>query len=123
MADGQRNVLLIPAVDAHPHRCELALAGRVYADAEGALQEALQTARDAGVRTLVVDATRLEQIDALALRMFVDLLRHLRPHSGRLVFYGLSPLIVRTFALVGLDRVVEIVATRDDALRVAEVTA
>ena len=123
MADGHPNVLLIPAVDSHTHHCELALAGRVYADVAAALEDALQTARAAGVRTLLVDATRLEQIDALALRMFVDLLKHLRPRSGRLVFYGLSPLLVRTFALVGLDRVVEIVATRDDALRVAEVRA
>jgi anti-anti-sigma factor len=93
------------------------LEGRVYADAVDTLRATLARIDRAGVRTLVVDATALVQIDALALRALVATLRVLRARGGGMVVFGLNPQITRTFELVGLDRVVTLVATRDDAFQ------
>ena len=89
----------------------------MYADAVDALRTTLAKIDRTGVRTLVVDATALVQIDALALRALLDALRVLRARGGGMVVFGLNPQITRTFELVGLDRVVTLVTTRDDALR------
>jgi len=102
--------------EGNAHYREIALGGRVYADAAPELRAALEQAV-AGADTILVDASALEQIDAVALRTFVDVLKHLRPRNGRLLFFGLHPTIRRTFELTHLDEVVSIAADRNEALR------
>jgi anti-anti-sigma factor len=97
-----------------PARREVALAGRVYADAAPALRASLDEATGRSAM-LVIDAVALEHIDGVALQVFVDVLKVLRPRGGRLVFFGLSPIVARTFAITGLDRLVTIVASRAEA--------
>ena len=97
-------------------RSELALRGRVYADVAPQLREELGRAVEAGVRDLVVDATHLEQIDSAGLNEFVQLLKKLRPMGGRVVFFGLSPSLLRVFEITKLSKVMQVVKTREDAL-------
>src|SRR5262249_10236371 len=100
------------AVDGSRH--EITLGGRLYANVAAQLRTALDEA--ARARTILVDASRLESIDAVALRVFLDAVRRLRPCGGTVVFYGLTDPNRRVFARTGLERIVTIVASRDDAL-------
>jgi anti-anti-sigma factor len=102
------------AVDALRH--ELTVEGRLYAASAGELRTCLESVASRA-RAIVVDATRLEAIDAAALKVFVDALKELRPHGGTIVFFGLTPTNRRFFEITGLDRVTTLVAGRDDALR------
>lgn len=96
---------------------ELALEGKVYADVAPELRDALLGGHEQGLRRLVVDARRLEQIDSAGLGAFVELLKRLRPEGGRIVFYGLSPGIERVFEITKLRKVIDVVPERADALR------
>ena len=91
------------------------LTGRVYASAAPELRDALQEARLDG-RAVVVDATGLEAIDAVALHAFVDLVRDLRPRGGHVVFFGLNATARRVFELTAFDRIASVHATREEAL-------
>jgi anti-anti-sigma factor len=95
---------------------ELVLRGRVYADVAGTLRGELSRAADGGLRTLVVDARALEQIDSSGLNEFVQLLKRLRPLGGRIRFYGLSANIARVFDITKLVKVMDVVGTREAAL-------
>lgn len=99
-------------------RSELALRGRVYADVAPQLREELGRALEGGVRDLIIDATHLEQIDSAGLNEFVQLLKKLRPLGGRIVFYGLTPNLQRVFDITKLNKVLQVVVTREDALGV-----
>ena len=94
---------------------EIALGGRLYAAGAAELRAALAHAADRA--RIVVDATALEAVDAIAVQAFVDTVRRLRPHGGALVFFGVRRSVADLFDLVGLARVVSIVASREDALR------
>jgi anti-anti-sigma factor len=101
------------AVDSSRH--ELTIEGRLYAASAGELRTMLEQVAPRA-RAVIVDATRLEAIDAAVLRVFVDALKELRPHGGTLIFFGLTPANRRLFEITGLDRVATVVAGRDDAL-------
>lgn len=115
MSDAPDRSFAIRSTGTSGGRHELTLSGRVYADAAPALRAELGRGEAMGARRLVVDASGLEQIDAVALRAFVDLLKRLPEHRGIAIF-GLSPLLERTFALIGLDKVLHVVPTRAEAL-------
>jgi anti-anti-sigma factor len=95
---------------------ELVLRGRVYADIAGTLRGELARAADQGLRTLIVDARSLEQIDSSGLNEFVQLLKRLRPLGGKIRFFGLSANISRVFDITKLGKVMDVVATREAAL-------
>jgi anti-anti-sigma factor len=95
---------------------ELALEGKVYADVAPQLRAVLTSAADRGLRSLVVDGSKLEQIDSAGLGVFVDLLKKVRPGGGKIVFYGLNGNIERVFAITNLWKVIQVVKTRQDAL-------
>ena len=98
-------------------RYELRLTGRVYGSAATELRATLDAAVTARAQTIVVDATDLDTIDAMAVHVFVDVLKILRPRGGNIVFFGLRPTPRRLFDITGFDRVVAVVESRDDALR------
>jgi anti-anti-sigma factor len=104
------------AIDESRH--ELVMHGRVYAGASRELSRLLDEAASRA-RWIIVDASALDSIDAVALHGFVDVLRRLRRRDGGLAFVGLRPDVQRYFEVTGLDRVVSLCASRDDALRLA----
>jgi anti-anti-sigma factor len=106
---------IVKTVAADGSRHEIAVAGRLYAAAAPELRRALEPAAERA-RTILVDATQLEAVDAVALQAFVEALKRLRPRGGTMVFFGLTPPNRRLFEITGLDRVVTIVASRDEAL-------
>jgi anti-sigma B factor antagonist len=104
------------AIDEARGRFELALEGKVYADAAPELKAALATAVERGLRALVVDAQKLEQIDSAGLGVFVEILKKIRPNGGKIVFFGLNQNLERVFEITKLRKVMGVKTTRDDAI-------
>lgn len=104
------------AIDDTKGRFELSLEGKVYADAAPELKAALATTVERGLKGLVVDAQKLEQIDSAGLGVFVEILKRIRPSGGKIVFYGLNQNIERVFEITKLWKVISVVKTRQDAL-------
>jgi anti-anti-sigma factor len=102
------------AIDGTHH--ELLLRGRIYAGASQDLRKLFDDA-SAHARWIVVDASELEAIDAVALLGVVEAVRRLRGRGGGVGFFGLGADVRRFFELTGIDRVVAVYGSREEALR------
>jgi anti-sigma B factor antagonist len=71
---------------------------------------------DAG-RHVVIDLARLRFIDSSGLGAMLSCLRHVSARGGDLKLCALAPPVRAAFELVRMDRIFEIFATRDDAVR------
>lgn len=95
---------------------ELTLSGKIYADVAPALQDELLGLAERGLKTLIVDACNLAQIDSSGLNVFVHLLKRIRPDGGRIVFFGLNDNLQRVFEITKLQKVMVVKKTRMEAM-------
>lgn len=97
-------------------RYELKLSGRIYADAAPQLKDHLMALAEKDLRGLLVDASKLEQIDSSGLNVFVSLLKQIRPDGGKIAFYGLNANLKRVFEITKLATVMSVAEERGVAL-------
>ncbi len=69
-----------------------------------------------GAKHVVVDLTSTTFIDSTTLGVLVGGLRRLRSTDGQLSIVCSDPNITKIFEITGLDRVFDVVGTRDEAL-------
>lgn len=80
------------------------------------LRKEVVDAIENGIRRLVVDLTETRFVDSTGLGVLIGALRRLRPLDGRLVVVNTEPTTAKTFEITGLDQLLSIVATRDEAI-------
>ena len=66
---------------------------------------------------VVLDLSKLRFIDSSGLGAFISCLRRLKEKRGELKLCSVSKQVRSAFALVRMDRILEIHGTRDEALR------
>jgi anti-sigma B factor antagonist len=66
---------------------------------------------------IVLDLSRLRFVDSSGLGAFISCLRRLKARGGELKLAGMSKPVQGVFELVRMQRVFDILATRDDAVR------
>ena len=71
---------------------------------------------DSGKTRLVVDLSNATFIDSTTLGVLVGSAKRLRPEGGALAVVCTAPSIRKNFEITGLDRVLAVHSTRDDAL-------
>lgn len=69
-----------------------------------------------GAREVVVDLAGVTFIDSTALGVLISGVKRLHEVDGRLLIVAASRPVVRILEITGLDRVLSIYATRDEAL-------
>jgi anti-sigma B factor antagonist len=69
-----------------------------------------------GAHDVVVDLSAVTFIDSTALGVLISGVKRLHEVDGRLFIVAASRPVVRILAITGLDRVLSIFATRDEAL-------
>src|SRR3954452_6762201 len=79
-------------------------------------KERISSAIDDGRDRVVVDLGGTTFIDSSSLGVLISAHRRLSGRDGRLVIACDVPSVLNTFKITGLDGVLEIVATRDEAL-------
>jgi anti-sigma B factor antagonist len=79
-------------------------------------KERIATAIDAGRDLVVVDLAATSFIDSSSLGVLISAHRRLASRDGRLVIACDVPAVLNTFKITGLDGVLEIVRTREEAL-------
>ena len=72
---------------------------------------------DAGERRLIVDCAKLEYVNSAGLKVFLVAAKEVESLGGQLVLCTLAPGVFMVFETVGFTRIMNIAATRDDALR------
>jgi len=71
---------------------------------------------ETGVDTVVVDLSRVTFIDSTALGVIIGGVKRMRERDGRLVIVAGSRPVVRILDVTGLDKVLTVFDTRDEAL-------
>ena len=73
---------------------------------------------DRGERLIVVDCAELEYVNSAGLKVFLLAAKRLEPLGGKLVLCALAPSVLMIFEMIGFTRIMKIVPTIDEALRV-----
>ena len=69
-----------------------------------------------GVEAIVIDLSRVTFIDSTALGVIIGGVKRLRERDGRLMIVAGSRPVVRILDITGLDKVLTVFDTRDEAL-------
>ncbi len=101
-------------VRATRHLTVLVLRGEIDAHTAPQVRDAVDQALGEGARAIVIDLSEVSFIDAAGLGVIVIAARHLGPGSVGLVCPRKG--IVRVFRICGLDRLLDIYETREQAL-------
>lgn len=83
------------------------------------LHEAFDEAIDAGAHDLLVDLSEVDFIDSTGLGVLIGATKRLQPRGGALAMVCPQEKICRVFQITGLDRVLAMHASRDEALSAA----
>jgi anti-sigma B factor antagonist len=94
----------------------VAVTGYVDFDAAPALKDSLVHCIEAGSRRLVVDLGQAGFIDSTAIGVLVGALKRLEESGGALVVVCTNEHVASIFELVGLDEVISLHPSRDDAI-------
>ena len=73
---------------------------------------------DRGERKIVVDCGTLEYVNSAGLKVFLLAAKRLEPLGGKLVLCALAPSVLMIFEMIGFTRIMKIVPTLDEAIRV-----
>jgi anti-anti-sigma factor len=94
----------------------LAPHGKLDTAAEAVFERKLKDLLAAQARYVVVDFGKVDYVSGGALRALLLITRRLTPRGGRMILCRLSEVVLQAFTIAGLDRVLSIVPTRDDAV-------
>ena len=73
---------------------------------------------DRGERKIVVDCGTLEYVNSAGLKVFLLAAKRLEPLGGKLVLCALAPSVLMIFEMIGFTRIMKIVPTLEEAVRV-----
>jgi anti-anti-sigma factor len=71
----------------------------------------------AGERRVIVDCAQLEYVNSAGLKVFLLAAKELESLGGQFVLCTLSPGVLMVFETIGFTRIMNIAATREEALR------
>ena len=73
---------------------------------------------EAGERQIIVDCAGLAYVNSAGLKVFLLAAKRLEATGGRLVLCALLPSVLMIFEMIGFTRIMKIVPTRAEALRI-----
>jgi anti-anti-sigma factor len=91
--------------------------GRLDASGVRPLETELLAHLRAGRNHLIVDLSAVRYISSVGLRMFLTATREAQRLGGGLALFGLTPRVMEIFKMAGFDRVLQIIATLEEAER------
>ena len=74
---------------------------------------------DRGERKIVVDCGSLEYVNSAGLKVFLLAAKKLEALGGTLVLCALAPSVLMIFEMIGFTRIMRVVPTREEGLRIA----
>lgn len=96
----------------------ISISGELDANGSIVLDQAVAQAVAENQYKIMVNCIRLDYISSAGLGVFISYLEDLREHQGGFVFYGLQDNVRTAFNLLGLEKVMTIVTTEDEAIGV-----
>ncbi len=79
------------------------------------LDKAIKDALAQNIKTIIVDCTHLNYISSAGLGVFMSYIEEFETNGVQLVIYGLSEKVKNVFKILGLDQLLNIVKSREEA--------
>jgi anti-sigma B factor antagonist len=89
--------------------------GEVDASSSIALDQSIEEQVKEGPRDLLIDCTQLDYISSAGLGVFMSYIEEFKANEKKLVIYGLSQKVANVFAILGLDQLLTIKPTAEEA--------
>ncbi|WP_370891031.1 STAS domain-containing protein [Janibacter sp. GXQ6167] len=96
--------------------------GEIDVASTGALRRALTAAGDEGERQVVADLSGVTFIDSSGIGVLIGRTKAMHREGGALAVVATHERVLRTFALTGVDQVLAIHATVDEAVHTLAIT-
>lgn len=89
------------------------------ADASSAinLDKAIREAFDEGHQTILIDCTNLNYISSAGLGVFMSYIEEISSNSINFILFGLSEKVLKVFGILGLDQLLNIKESKEEALQ------
>jgi anti-sigma B factor antagonist len=89
--------------------------GDLDANSSMQMDEKIQEGIDGDIYQFHIDCAGLRYISSAGLGVFISFMEVLTAHGGRFVFSGMAENVFKVFQLLGLEQLMTIVATREEA--------
>jgi anti-sigma B factor antagonist len=97
----------------------IALIGEIDASSSIELDLAIARSLGEGYKQILVDCSALEYISSAGLGVFMSYIEELKDKGVAMVLYGLSDRVINPFRILGLDEMLAIAGTKEDAKKKA----
>jgi anti-sigma B factor antagonist len=94
--------------------------GDVDAASSISLDKTLEQSIGQGQKNILIDCTQLNYIASAGLGVFISYIEEFKEKKIFFAIFGLSEKAKNVFQILGLDKLITIVATKDDAKRLRE---
>ena len=91
------------------------LRGELDANTAVAADDALQDAITKDCKALVIDCSKLEYISSAGLGVVLATMHACNHKNIKLAFYGLQPKISNVFSILGVEKIIKIAASEEEA--------
>lgn len=86
------------------------VAGDVDASSSIHLDKAIDNALNAGIQNILIDGTKIQYIASAGLGVFVSRIEEFKDNDVNFVIFGLNDRVKNVFQILGLDKLLRIVA-------------
>ncbi|MFD2515137.1 STAS domain-containing protein [Pontibacter locisalis] len=93
------------------------LSGELDANTAVSADDALQSAITKDCKGLVIDCSELEYISSAGLGVVLATMHACNHNSIKLAFFGLQPKIMNVFSILGVEKIVSIASTEEEACK------
>lgn len=90
--------------------------GDVDASSSIHLDKAINEAVEKGQKNIVIDCSELQYISSAGLGVFMSYIQDFEDSGSKFVLFGLSEKVANVFEILGLDQLLSIVDTKDQAI-------
>ncbi len=101
----------------HPDHVTLLLKGQVDASNSVELDEAIQGVINENNHNILIDGSELEYISSAGLGVFMSYLEDFQERNIQFVIFGLSEKVNNVFHILGLDQLISLKASKEEALQ------
>lgn len=109
-------MLSISILEENPHHI-LQVKGEIDASNSVQLDESIRGLAEKGAQSILVDGSELEYISSAGLGVFMSYLEEFQEKGIQLKIFSLSPKVFEVFRILGLDQLISIVSTKEEAIQ------
>lgn len=99
---------------------ELKIVGELDASTAIEMDEVMKDALAKKNYKIVIDCSELQYISSAGLGVFVSYIEDIKSNKGTLVFFDMTDKVYNVFQILGLDQIIKIVGSREEARSIIE---